>query len=80
MNDSYGNDKEDTEMCPEAFWMRAERAGPHSAFADGLFGKVKGNGVPFLLSKSQMGWVQIPNWHLWVKAASSCWKFQAAKS
>ena len=35
--------------------MRAERAGPHSTFADGLFGKVKGNGVPFLLSKSQMG-------------------------
>lgn len=35
--------------------MRAEGAGPHSAFADGLFGKVKGNGVPFLLSESQMG-------------------------
>lgn len=41
-------------MCPEASRMRGEGVGPHSAFADGLFGKVKGQGVPLLLSESQM--------------------------
>lgn len=34
--------------------MRGEGVGPHFAFVDGLFGKVKGHGVPFLLFESQM--------------------------